>query len=78
MESLDWDEKGIRVDGKFLSNLRFADDIVIIAKSTSEAETMLRELDEARRKIGLPSIGRTPGVMGDTSTIAETKSQLLN
>ncbi|WKY08372.1 hypothetical protein Q1695_007692 [Nippostrongylus brasiliensis] len=53
MKSLDWDEKGIRVDGKFLSNLRFADDIVIFAKSTTEAETMLRELDEAGRKIGL-------------------------
>ncbi|WKY04192.1 hypothetical protein Q1695_005292 [Nippostrongylus brasiliensis] len=53
MKSLDWDEMGIRVDGKFLPNLRFADGIVIFAKSTTEAETMLRELDEAGRKIGL-------------------------
>ncbi|WKX88735.1 hypothetical protein Q1695_008393 [Nippostrongylus brasiliensis] len=50
MKLLDWDEKGMRVDGKFLSNLRFADDITT---STTEAETMLRELDEAGRKIGL-------------------------
>ncbi|VDL86048.1 unnamed protein product [Nippostrongylus brasiliensis] len=41
MMSLNWDEKGIHVDGKFLSNLRFAEDIVIFAESTTEAETML-------------------------------------
>ncbi|KAE9419848.1 hypothetical protein Angca_004248, partial [Angiostrongylus cantonensis] len=53
MKSLDWDEKGIRIDGKFLSNLRFADDIVIFSKSTSEAEMMINELNEAGEKIGL-------------------------
>ena len=53
MKSLDWDDKGIRVDGKFLSNLRFADDIVIFSRSTTEAEAMLGELNEAGRKIGL-------------------------
>ncbi|VDL79271.1 unnamed protein product [Nippostrongylus brasiliensis] len=41
MESLNSNERRIRVDGKFLSNLRFADDVVI--------ETMLRALDEAGR-----------------------------
>ncbi|VDL67960.1 unnamed protein product [Nippostrongylus brasiliensis] len=51
MSSLDWGEKDIRVDRKLLSNLRFAADIVIFAKSTSEADTA--ELDEAGRKIGL-------------------------
>ncbi|KAE9416458.1 hypothetical protein Angca_003584, partial [Angiostrongylus cantonensis] len=51
MKSLDWDEKGIRIDGKFLSNLRFADDIVIFSRSTSEAE--INELNEAGKKVGL-------------------------
>ncbi|VDL74596.1 unnamed protein product [Nippostrongylus brasiliensis] len=40
-------------NGKFLSSLRLTDDIVIFAKNTTEAEAMLRELDEAGRKIGL-------------------------
>ncbi|KAE9413785.1 hypothetical protein Angca_007815, partial [Angiostrongylus cantonensis] len=52
MKSLDWDEKGIRIDGKFLSNLRFADDIVIFSRSTSEAEMMINELNEAEIKMG--------------------------
>ncbi|VDM64655.1 unnamed protein product [Angiostrongylus costaricensis] len=53
MKSLDWDEKGIRIEGKFLSNLRFADDIVIFSRSTSEAEVMNNELNEAGKKTGL-------------------------
>ncbi|KAK6728517.1 hypothetical protein RB195_005886 [Necator americanus] len=48
-----WEERGIRVDGRFLSKLRFADDIVLFSSSTNEAETMLNELNEAGRRIGL-------------------------
>ncbi|KAK6742729.1 hypothetical protein RB195_010163 [Necator americanus] len=44
---------GIRVDGRFLSNLHFADDIVLLLTSTNEAETMLNELNEAGKRIGL-------------------------
>ncbi|KAK6754378.1 hypothetical protein RB195_013402 [Necator americanus] len=51
MKSLPWEERGIRVDGRFLSNLRFADDIVLF--STNEAETMLNEWNEAGKRIGL-------------------------
>ena len=53
MKSLNWDERGIRVDGRFLSNLRFADDIVLFSSSITEAETMLKELNEVGKKIGL-------------------------
>ncbi|KAK6728975.1 hypothetical protein RB195_006185 [Necator americanus] len=53
MKSLSWEERGIRVDGRFLSNLRFADDIVLFSSSTNEAETMLNELNEAGKRIGL-------------------------
>ncbi|KAK6757724.1 hypothetical protein RB195_015501 [Necator americanus] len=35
------------------SNLRFADDIVLFSSSASEAETMLNELNEAGKRIGL-------------------------
>ncbi|KAK6731318.1 hypothetical protein RB195_007657 [Necator americanus] len=45
--------KDIRVDGRFLSNLRFADDIALVSSSTNEADTMVKELDEAGKRIGL-------------------------
>ncbi|KAJ1368381.1 hypothetical protein KIN20_029506 [Parelaphostrongylus tenuis] len=47
------DEKGIHIDGNFLSNLRFADDIVLFSKSTTTTETMFNEVDKAGKKIGL-------------------------
>ncbi|KAK6755348.1 hypothetical protein RB195_013992 [Necator americanus] len=53
MKSLSWEERGIRVGGRFLSNLRFADDIVLFSSSTNEAETMLNELNEEGKRIGL-------------------------
>ncbi|WKX90427.1 hypothetical protein Q1695_009352 [Nippostrongylus brasiliensis] len=53
MKNLDWDAKGYPVDCKRISNLRFADDIVLISNSTAEAEEMLSELNMADRKIGL-------------------------
>ncbi|VDM73015.1 unnamed protein product [Strongylus vulgaris] len=46
MKSLDWNERGKRVDGRFLSYLRFADDIVLFSRNIIEAETMLKELNE--------------------------------
>lgn len=37
-------------DGRFLSNLRSADTIVLFSNSTTEAEAMLAELNEAGRR----------------------------
>ncbi|KAK6754364.1 hypothetical protein RB195_013393 [Necator americanus] len=53
MKSLSWEERGIRVDGRFVSILRFADNIVLFSSSTNEAETMLNELNEAKKRIAL-------------------------
>ncbi|KAK6752930.1 hypothetical protein RB195_003994 [Necator americanus] len=53
MDNEIWEEWGIRVDGKLLSNLRFADDIVLFSSSTNEAETMLNELNKAGKRIEL-------------------------
>lgn len=50
----DWEEKGISVGGnKRLTNLRFADDIVLFSSSASELEEMLQDLNEASLKVGL-------------------------
>ncbi|VDP42501.1 unnamed protein product [Heligmosomoides polygyrus] len=51
MKDLNWDDN--LVDGKRISNLRFADDIVLISTSTAEVEEMLNELNVAGMKIGL-------------------------
>lgn len=52
-KSLEWEDKGINVDGEYLSNLRFADDIVIISDDLGEIGDMLRELHAAAKRVGL-------------------------
>ena len=53
MKQLNWEDKGISINGSFLSHLRFADDLVLIAHSSQEADNLLRELDSSTSPHGL-------------------------
>ena len=57
---LNWEEKGIKVNGKYLSHLRFADDIVILSNTKGELETMMNELHEKSKiaRLGI-NVGKT-------------------
>lgn len=52
-KQLEWSNKGININGKYLSNLRYADDVVITASSLEELIEMLEELNTASNKAGL-------------------------
>lgn len=45
-----WERKGVYINREYISNLRFADDLVIIAKEDND---MLKKLNEAEKKKGL-------------------------
>ncbi|KAK6765553.1 hypothetical protein RB195_025456 [Necator americanus] len=51
MRKLEWDDMGVKVDGRQLHHLRSADDIVLI--TPSQAERMLTEFQETCGCIGL-------------------------
>ncbi|KAL6742195.1 hypothetical protein Aduo_015369 [Ancylostoma duodenale] len=53
MSRLNWEDKGVTIDGKKLSNLRFAGDVVLIGNNTSEMNQLLNELNEVSKTIGL-------------------------
>ncbi|KAK6758316.1 hypothetical protein RB195_015870 [Necator americanus] len=53
MRKLEWDDMGVKVDGRQLHHLRFGDDVVLITPSISQAERMLTEFDETCACIGL-------------------------
>lgn len=46
-------KKGLNVDGVYLNHLRFADDIVLLSTDTQELNTMLNQLNEQSKQIGL-------------------------
>ena len=62
IKSLKWDERGVYVNGRFLSNLRFVDDIELLPRSTTEAELMLKELNEKGGDFSREQIGRRPSL----------------
>ncbi|KAK6740768.1 hypothetical protein RB195_008927 [Necator americanus] len=43
MRKLEWEDMGVKVDGRQLDHFRFADDIVLITPSISQAERMLTD-----------------------------------
>ncbi|KAK6762229.1 hypothetical protein RB195_023089 [Necator americanus] len=53
MRKLEWDDMGVKVDGRQLHHLCLADNIVLITPSISQEERMLTEFDETCRCIGL-------------------------
>uniref|UniRef100_A0A0K0DHZ6 Reverse transcriptase domain-containing protein n=1 Tax=Angiostrongylus cantonensis TaxID=6313 RepID=A0A0K0DHZ6_ANGCA len=53
MQTLEWDEMGVKIDSRQLHDLRFADDIVLVTPDISQAERMLADFDKACGKIGL-------------------------
>ncbi|MFH4984559.1 hypothetical protein AB6A40_011268, partial [Gnathostoma spinigerum] len=42
---------GVNIDGEWITHLRFADDIVLVSRDTTEAEKMLHELDQQGKKV---------------------------
>lgn len=50
---LNWDDKGVRIDGTNLTNLRYADDTVLISDNLKDIRIIVEELQEAYSTVGL-------------------------
>jgi len=50
---VNWENRGVSINGRKLNNLRFADDIVLIAQSREELKNMINDLVEKSKKAGL-------------------------
>ena len=50
---LNWQNKGILINGEMLSHLRFADDITLIACDQDKLQSIIEELNKKSEQIGL-------------------------
>ena len=50
---LDEAQAGIKIDRRNISNLRYADDTIIMAESEKELKSLLMKVKEEREKVGL-------------------------
>ena len=67
---LNWENKAVKTDGEFLSNLRFADDIFLCTETPQELQQMLQELSDESRRMGLKmNIAKTKVMVVDNTPI---------
>lgn len=64
-QPLDWREKGIKIDGEYLSHLRFADDIIVFASNQLDLEEMMKELAVKSKNVGLTLNAKKTKVMSN-------------
>ena len=50
---LDEAQAGIKIVGRNINNLRYADDSILMAKSEEELKSLLMEVKEVSEKVGL-------------------------
>ena len=72
---LQWENRGIKINGEFISHLRFADDI-IFANSGEELQGMLRKLNQASLQVGL-SINLNKIKIMTNKHLEEDKNQMI-
>ena len=64
---LDWDRKGINIHGKNLTNLRFADDIILFSTNAEELQEMICALSNECSKCGLEANSDKTKLMTNTN-----------
>ena len=50
---LDEAQAGIKIDGRHINNLRYADDTTLMAESEEELNSLLMKVKEESKKVGL-------------------------
>ena len=51
-KKLDFEEQGMNIDGEWLTDLRFADDVALTTPSLKDMEVQLNSLNKESKKIG--------------------------
>ena len=60
INKINWENKGVRIDREYLSHLIFANDIALIANSTSKLQEMLQDIHDISKPVGLKMhLGKT-------------------
>ena len=71
INQINWEGRGINIDGEHLSHLIFADDIVLVAKSPEELERMLTDIHIASKPLGLSTnLSKTKVMLNETSIMS--------
>ena len=75
-------QAAIKIDGRNINNLRYADDTTLMAEIEEELKSLLVKVEEESEKVGLKlNIQKTKimasGPIGDSNTVTDTVTQWL-
>ena len=68
--NLKWAKRGVNINGSKISDLRFADDIILFANTARELQEMINELDTQSKRIGLSMNNAKTKLMTNAQEIA--------
>ena len=76
---LNWENKGVKIDGEFLSNLCFADDIFLCTETPQELQQLIQELSDESSRMGLKmNIAKANVMVVDNTPITENNVLIEN
>ena len=72
-------QAGIKIAGRNINNLRYADDTTLMAESEEELKRLLRKVEEEREKVGLKlNIHKTKIMASSPITSWETDGETVS
>ena len=71
---LTWETRGLKIDGEYLSHLRFAKDILLCANTPHELQQMLQELADESDNQGLKMNKSKTKVIMETNILCQQRS----
>ena len=71
-ETLDWKETkaGIKIAGRNINNLRYADDTILMAESEEELKSLLMKVKQESKKVGIKLNIQKTKIMASGPTIS--------
>lgn len=65
-KSLQWETKGIKINGAYLNHLQFPYDIVFKSRNMQELSDILKQLSDASKKVGIKMNISKPKIITNT------------
>ena len=77
-DGLDEAQAGIKIAGRNINNLRYADDTTLMAESKEELKNLLRKVKEESEKVGLKfNIQKTKIMASDSITLSQINGETM-
>lgn len=76
-KELNWEGKGVMIDGQYFNHLRFADDVILVSSCAAELQSMIDDLNSASNRVGLQINFQKTKIMSPEQVAVHIDGELL-